>query len=621
MKNRAQLKAVVITFLLAAFSTVSVLATDKYQFTIDLVHVQHDQVNVELIAPSLTENTIDYALPKIVPGTYAIYDFGRFIEDFHAQDITGNELKVSHPDTNTWTISDATKLHRITYKVNDTFDAWDMKDNPIFEPAGSNIEADSNYQVNTFAFIGYFQNHEQLPYEINIRHQPDFYGSTALSDEDKSNDNDRFTESNYHDVADNPMVYDRPDTATVQVGNCTVLISVYSPTKMIHASVLAKNLDTLLHAQGKYLGGTLPVNKYAFIIYTHTKPGISGGEGALEHSYCSVYYMPEFDEQQFAAVFRDFAAHEFFHILTPLTIHSEEIQYFDFSHPKMSEHLWLYEGTTEYHAHLVQEKYQLITPEEFLKVIEDKMSSAEFDYIDTLPFTIMSKGCLDQYKDQYTNVYQKGALIGMCIDIKLRALSNGKYGIQDLIRDLGKEYGKDKPFKDDELFAKIGQLTYPEITDFLKTYVAGPSPLPYEEVFSMVGVNYSAKTTHKDFSFGRIGLTNNPQTGRTVVNDLSTMNDFGKVLGYQVGDEIVSVNGTKIYSSNFTQVKNTWLGTVKEGDPIKIVVLRKKSGGKEKKVTLKAKVFKTDVAQYNILTFSENPTPQQLKTRNAWLNP
>src|SRR4030095_6350334 len=464
-------------------------AGNNYRFNIDLVHVKDDKVNVELICPTLTEGQVQYALPKIVPGTYSIYDFGRFIEDFSATDQDGKPLQVTHDDVNTWTINNATRLSRITYKVNDSFDAYD-KDNPIFEPAGSNIQVDTNYVVNTFAYVGYFVHHEEQPYELSISHRPDFYGSTALIDEDQSETTDRFTESNYHDVADNPLMYCRPDTATVQVGNCKVLLSVYSPNKVVHAKYMAAVMDTLLQAQGKYLGGTLPVNNYAFIIYLTTKEGISGGNGALEHSYCSVYFMPEFDEQQFALLFKDFASHEFFHILTPLTIHSEEIQYFDFSHPKMSEHLWLYEGTTEYHAHLVQEKYHLITPEQFLSVISGKMNQARFLYNDTLPFTEMSKGVLGEYKDQYVNVYQKGALIGMCLDIKLRALSNGKYGIQDLIRDLGKEYGKNKPFKDEELFDKIGQLTYPQIEDFLKEYMGGSSPLPFEEVFTMVGVNY-----------------------------------------------------------------------------------------------------------------------------------
>src|SRR5262249_17348117 len=238
-----------------------------------------------------------------------------------------------------------------------------------------------------------------------------------------------------------------------------------------------------------------------------------------------------------------------------------------------------------------------------------------------LPFTRMSKGCLDTFAHEYGNVYQKGALIGMCLDIKLLSLSNGAYGLQNLIRDLGKEYGKDKAFKDDELFAKIGQLTYPQITDFLNEYVGGSKPLPFGEIFSLVGVNYSPAATHKDFSFGRISMSYDEKTGRLIVADISKMNDFGKVLGYKEGDEIISINGTPVYGENFTQFKNTWLATVKEGDPFKVKVLRQKSNGKEKTVTLKAKVFKTDVPQYNLLSFSENPTPQQLKIRNAWLNP
>jgi hypothetical protein len=39
---------------------------------------------------------------------------------------------------------------------------------------------------------------------------------------------------------------------------------------------------------------------------------------------------------------------------------------------------------------------------------------------DTMSFTQMSANVLQQpYKDQYINVYQKRALIGMCIDIIL----------------------------------------------------------------------------------------------------------------------------------------------------------------------------------------------------------
>jgi glutathione peroxidase len=85
---------------------------------------------------------------------------------------------------------------------------------------------------------------------------------------------------------------------------------------------------------------------------------------------------------------------------------------------------------------------------------------------DALPFTEMSANVLDKYKNQYMNVYNKGALIGMCLDIKLRQLSGGKYGTQNLMQDLSKTYGKEQSFKDDELFDKITSLTFPEIRQF-----------------------------------------------------------------------------------------------------------------------------------------------------------
>ena len=152
-----------------------------------------------------------------------------------------------------------------------------------------------------------------------------------------------------------PIMYSTPDTTVIKVGTTDVLIAVYSPTKKISSKFLAEKLDTLLQAQGKYLGGKLPVDKYAFLIYLDKRPtGYSGGEGALEHSYCSMYYYPERSPEALSTEFVDHAAHEFFHIITPLTISSREVKEFNFNETVLSKHLWLYEGSTEYTAHHVQ---------------------------------------------------------------------------------------------------------------------------------------------------------------------------------------------------------------------------------------------------------------------------
>ena len=56
---------------------------------------------------------------------------------------------------------------------------------------------------------------------------------------------------------------------------------------------------------------------------------------------------------------------------------------------------------------------------------------------DSMSFTKMSENVLDApYAAQYYNVNQKGALIGMCIDILLREESKGKRGVLSLMKEL-----------------------------------------------------------------------------------------------------------------------------------------------------------------------------------------
>jgi predicted metalloprotease with PDZ domain len=594
------------------------LALDNaYHYSIDLTKLSDKRLTVELIPPQLTENNIIFSLPKIVPGTYSIYDFGRFVEDLKAYDASGNELAVTHIDTNSWEISHSNTLAKIIYKVTDTYHPLN-RSNPVFEPAGTDFEKDTCYILNLHTMLGYFRGHTKQPYELNITHQPSFYGSTSLTDHDNSNTTDKYEIASYNEAIDNPIMYTRPDTAHLQVGESDILISVYSPSHKVTARGIAVRMDTLLQDQAKYLGGKLPVQKYSFLIYLADHNGVSNSYGALEHSYSSLYYLIDASDAAIAQTIRDAASHEFFHIVTPLSIHSEEIADFDFDHPKMSEHLWLYEGSTEYHAHLVQVRYGLITPDQYLGVLKEKMSEA-MAANDSLSFTEMSKGCLDTFKDQYPNVYAKGMLINMCLDLKLLHLSDGKYSLMSLIQDLAKIYGKNKAFKDSELIPKIVSLTYPGIKTFFDDYVIGGKPLPLKEVLGYAGVDYSRLKISQSFSFGQCDMGYNPASKRMTVVGIDNLNEFGKSLGYKVGDQIEKINGTKITPRNFRIFRQDWVDHVKEGDKIKIAILRPGKNGNPGKKTLKGKVFKSNVKSYNNLSFSTSASDQQLKIRKAWL--
>ncbi|MCA1764444.1 MAG: hypothetical protein LC664_15835, partial [Flavobacteriales bacterium] len=312
--------------------------------------------------------------------------------------------------------------------------------------------------------------------------------------------------------------------------------------------------------------------------------------------------------------------HEFFHIVTPLNIHSEEIHDYDFMNPQMSAHLWMYEGCTEYAAQHVQVKEGLMDFEKFLDVMQGKMKAAS-NYDTGIAFTELSKKALDEHANQYGNVYQQGALIGMAVDLKLRHLSDGEYGIQDLMQGLADKFGVEKPFKDEELFDEIAQVSgFPEMKEFLENHVANAEPLPFEKLLGYAGVRYRETDIDTVLSGGNIPIGYNPRSERLVVASTNQLDEFGKALGFEQGDELLEWNGTPLNLDNVQSVLNEFKKSLEAGDKVKVLINRKMENGKKKKKKLKAKAIEVPRERKDVLEIMPNPTPRQKEIRKAWVN-
>mgnify|MGYP003604774734 FL=1 len=572
-------------------TTTSKPGTESIAVAINLNDIKDDKVMVTITSPKITIDEVTYSIPKIVPGTYSIDNYGKYIEDFKAFDSKGNTLPVTKTDDNTWSIKNAKTIAKITYLVNDTFDTEKgsgFGNSDIFSPAGTNIDAGKNFMLNMHGFVGYFQDKKDLPYNVSISHPATLWGATSMTDLDASDTNDLFTTTRYAELVENPIMYAKPDYTTFTIDGMEILIGVYSPTGKVTAESITPEMKTMMTAQKTFLGKINATKKYSVLLYLSTLTDSDAkGFGALEHPTATTVVLPEMmPKEELVKSMVDVVSHEFFHIVTPLSIHSKEIHDFDYNAPKMSEHLWMYEGVTEYFANLFQINQGLITEEDFLNRMSEKIVRAN-TMNDTMPFTTMSANVLNEpYKAQYLNVYEKGALIGMCLDIIIREKSNGEIGILDLMQKLSNEYGPSKPFNDNELFAKITSLTYPEVGTFLETYVAGPTPIPYDTILAKVGITKSLnKVPTNVFLKGQVPyITVNQQTKEIIVIPDMELNDFYKNLDLKGGDILVSIN-EKPYSLDtiyeMISVSETW----KENDPITIKIKR---NGKEQ--TIKGKV-------------------------------
>lgn len=587
--------------------------------TIDLVNVENDKVWVSVDPDRFTTESTTFFIPKTVPGTYSTDNYGKFSEAFKAIDYKGNQMPVEKLDDNSWKITNAKNLDKVVYLVNDSFD-WE-NEGGVYSMAGTNILKDKNFLLNLHGFVGYFENMKEEKYRVKIERPSDLFAGTSLTiSSTNANTNgsstDIFEMDRYFEVIDNPIMYAKADTVKINTPGIEVLLHVYSPNGKVSAKDLEPSVEKMITAQKNFLGDVDNTNKYAILLYLaeSDKPDAKRF-GALEHHTSTVVVLSENTNlESLENSMTDIVSHEFFHILTPLSVHSEEVHYFDYNDPKMSQHLWMYEGVTEYFANLFQVNQGLISNEEFYQRMYDKIKvSQRFD--DTMPFTEMSANILlPEYENSYYNVYMKGALIGMALDIRLRELSGGEMGILDLMKRLGDKYGKDRPFQDDQLISEIVALTYPEIQEFFDTYVSGSTPIPYSEFFAKAGL--LEKETQAEVGFFLNGqnpyITANQETMQIVFRNDTELNSFWKELGVEGGDTVKSINEETYTIQNVYDLigaSQTW----KEGDDFKMTIIR---DGNEMELIGKVS---TPMDKTIKIVEMQNADGDKIELRNAWL--
>ena len=247
----------------------------------------------------------------------------------------------------------------------------------------------------------------------------------------------------------------------------------------------------------------------------------------------------------------------------------------------------------------------MIPEKEFLiKLAHAKMPFGKYEgrYLIDLP---------EYYLVWYNNVYEKGALIAMCMDIIIREKSNGERGILDLMRKLSNEYGSAKPFDDAELFPKIISLTYPEVGDFINTYVVGTTPIPYDQFFAKMGIGKMKRQEPANpFLKGQTPyITIKPGTKDIVVLNGTKLSPFFYELKMEGGDVITAINGTAYSLDNIYNMimdSQNW----KNGDEITVDIKRD-----DKPMTMKGKV-KLDMKE--VEGFGVTDATKD-KFREAWL--
>ena len=576
------------------FSAIPSLAQQK--FYLDLNDRGNDIFTVTLLPQKLSEENRIYQFASTAPGTYERMDLGRFVRSFQAYDKDGNEIETKQESLNQWSISQPENVEKIIYEIEDTWDT-PVDSDYVYRMGGSNIE-DDNVLINGHCLFGYFHGMQSEPILVKIDYPDDWLAGTAL----KLNDDGYYEAETYDHIVDSPILLGNLTRESTTVSETKVDVFTYSKTGLIKSSDILGLIEDILKAEDDFTKG-LPVDDYTFLFHFQDV-----SHGAWEHSYSSEYiYKEDSLTERLKQSIRETVAHEFFHIVTPLNIHSELVEKFNFEKPVMSQHLWLYEGVTEWASHILILRDSITTLEDYLNDLHRKIMYSD-NFPDSISLTYLGVNAVDLH-DQYINIYMKGAVVAALLDIRLLDLSNGERGLRDVINELSHKYGPKKPFNEKTFFGDFTAMTYPEIADFFNRYIKGTEPLPLKEYYEKIGINYVEEGGYDSTQIS-LGIQVGFDGKNFIIAKVDEESPYSDIL--KAGDIIDKVDGEKLSMANVQKIFSQISKTHKIGDKIEMTVLRD-----DEPIDLEL----TLIARRNnhIFSVNENATEKEIELRNAWM--
>ncbi len=589
MKNQIRFLFLTVLFFLASLTAISA----QQKFYVNLNDHTDDLFKVTLVPEKLTEQNKIYQFASTAPGTYQTMDIGRYVRSFKAYDDKGNELGSKQISTNQWELEEPSKTVKLVYTISETWDT-PMKENPVYAMSGSSIEND-HVLINGQCVFGYFHGMQKTPIKIKLDYPKEWLVGTALI----LNKDGFYDAHDYDYVVDSPILLGNLTKAATKIENTSIDVYTYSKTNKIISEQLLMLLEDMLTATSQFTQG-LPVDRYTFLFHFE-----NFSAGAWEHNFSSVYVYNEVPlEGSFAKEMKSVAAHEFYHVITPLNIHSELVGNFNFEKPTMSQHIWLYEGVTEWASDILQLRDYLTSLDDFLAEIKTKLFLND-NYDPAISLVDLSLHSTER-EDQYPNIYQKGAVVACLLDIRLLELSNCKKGLREVLNQLYKDYGANKAFSEKDFFDEFVNRTYPEIADFINKYIKGTEKLPVAEYFEKLGIEYKEfvgiDSSKISLGFG-IGVKDN----KFVVTKVDDITEDG----LRANDFIIKVNGEEVTLQN-AQTKFAFMMNMKVGDSF-VLTIERNGAQKDVKCSMIPKSIKH---QFKVL---DTASDQQLELRSVWM--
>jgi len=472
-------------------------------------------VEIEIHAAHVASPAIDFVLPAWSPGRYAIYDFAKNVQEFQAQGASGQPVEWAQPDKQTWRV-DARNCGgtvQVHYRVfaNDLNGSFSQ-----FDTTHANLNGASIYM--------YIDGHKQDPLALSVDDLPDLKPAwKIISGFSTATDQKSFSIPSYDRLIDTPLEIcgecslnefrERDKTFRVAIHNYTSEASEGSAGRASANAALVSRFTNELKKVVQSEMAMMPLpdfDTYTFIF--HFAPDISAGDG-MEHLNSTQVIMVGSLSENTVRDAVETAAHEFFHVWNVKRLRPAALGPFDYTRENYTPSLWFAEGVTSYYAYLNLLRSGIWNLREFLRHMADEVRNLEIEPGRAL-MSAESSSFHAWFYDrapqmQETNFanatisyYNKGALLGMFLDLEIRSRTGGEKSLDDVLQSLYHKfyeapaagtYGPGRGYEEKDLLDAVNAVAGSDFTSFFERYVRGTEPLPYAQTLALLGLELKVR--------------------------------------------------------------------------------------------------------------------------------
>lgn len=552
--------------------TVSMPRPHTHLFEIDISIRKHG-----LVAGAAEEELV---MPVWTPGSYLVREFERHVQDFAATDATGQPLKWEKINKNTWrVVTNRSRDWHATYKVYAN------------ELSVRTSELNSNHgywnNANLLMYLeGYLKNSSTVRVVA-----PDVW-KVATGLPGVPGQRNTFHAENFDVLYDSPFEVSNFKSILFNVKGVPHRIVIdgagnYDPERM------RRDVQKIVETQMELMGGEIPYRDYTFILHLR-----SNADG-LEHANSTSLGYPRFgftisggDRVVSASPstsaqnldyrgFLSLVSHEFFHLWNVKRIRPDALGPFDYTKENYTKLLWVAEGITDYYSDLTLRRAGLISNDDFIS-----SAARTFQQLQNTPGRLVQsaeEASFDAWVKFYRpdentpnsqiSYYDKGAILGLLLDLEIRKRTNGAKSLDDVLRALYADFfNKNRNYTPSDFQRAAETAAGGSLEEFFAKYVRGKEELNYNAGLEAVGLRLER---------GALGADGKPVERVYLGADLRQEQDRVMVTrvyagspaydqGLNTGDQIIALDNARVTLNFF----NARIAEKKPGDLINLTIFR-----------------------------------------------